>query len=124
MLMSVNYIDKKLLRSEMESYLATGIISPELTVMLNNIVSGVVVRYGANMDREEVRQNCWLLFLRHLNKINPEKNAFSYLTSMVRNCMRAMKRGFHNDLEKLYRAFAESCSLGTISQGDKKYDDE
>jgi len=85
------YCDAKKLSIEITRYKQTGVISPELEKNITAIAAGIGRKLTYNTD--EFVQTCWLKFLQlDLDKIDPERNNFNYLTTVFFNEFRLMRR--------------------------------
>jgi DNA-directed RNA polymerase specialized sigma24 family protein len=101
----MGYVTKEELSNAILDYRKTGIIGPALTTILENIVNGVVSKYGYGEDREDAKQEAWILFLRHLNKVKLEGSPFNYLTTITMNAVRHLHRQNANNTRLMYEYF-------------------
>jgi DNA-directed RNA polymerase specialized sigma24 family protein len=79
------YVKPAELKRAVEESQAAGTITPELYRAIVQIAKGVHKRYGLP-ELEDTIQDAMVCVLTNLDKLNPEKPVFSYLTTIVRNC--------------------------------------
>jgi DNA-directed RNA polymerase specialized sigma24 family protein len=102
------YLKPRELRQFVIESQESGTISPGLYDAIVKLVGGIRGRWGM-AEPDDTLQDVFLAVLRHLDKIDPKKNVFSYLTTLVRN--EVFKR--HRDAEKYMRL------LGRLGEGLK-----
>ena len=108
------YVTKEELRTAILDYQTTGKISPALTTILENIANGVTSRYSYETDREDAKQNAWILFLKHMNKIKLEGSPFNYLSTIAHNACRHLHRCEANNLRLMFEYFEKSNHIPEV----------
>lgn len=100
------YLSKTILRAELIHWQGTGEITPSLTLMLCNLIRGVISRYYKGNDADDLSQDCFIHVLSKLHLIDTDSNAFAYLTQLVRNCVqqRYLKQKRYSILVQKYAA--------------------
>ena len=116
----MSYVTTEELRVAIEDYQKTSIISPALTKILENIVNGVVSKYGYGEDKEDAKQDAWILFLRHMHKVKVEGSPFNYLTTIALNACRHTNRVNSNNTRLLYEYFSKMSHLVPEIDGSRK----
>jgi DNA-directed RNA polymerase specialized sigma24 family protein len=98
----MSYVTKEDLAIEIENYHRTKQISPTLQKQLVLIVEGVTSKYAYEHNiNDDVKQEIWLLLLRHLHKVRVDKSPFNYLTTMCINVCRHAKRKQNFEMKKI-----------------------
>ncbi len=85
--MYMNYINKKDLKNELEKYHHDGIITEELGKMILSMAESYASASGFrgySYIKDMVGQAI-LQVIKSLNKIDPNNNAFGYISSIIRN---------------------------------------
>ena len=108
------YVTKEELRTAILDYQTTGKISPALTTILENIAIGVTSRYSTWDAREDAKQDAWLLFIKHINKIKADKSPFNYLSTIVINAIRHNRRRENNNLKLMIEYFEKSNHIPEV----------
>lgn len=87
----MNYLERADLKREIINFQTTRTMSNELGNQLSLIAEGVYQksRYG---DVEILRQELVILVIRKIDKLDPDKNLFSYLTTCAFNLLNKQLR--------------------------------
>ncbi len=92
-----------------------GHVTDEFVNVVYHIADGLLHKFHFAVDPEDFRQNAALTVLRHVQKIDPDRSPFNYLTTTVRNTAHAMLRKQNSDEKKLNRLGDRRRSeLGTV----------
>lgn len=78
------YLPKEKLRQAVIESQAMGTMSPALYDAVVKLVQGIRMRWGMS-EPDEILQDVCVSVLTHLQRLDPSKNLFSYLTTLVRN---------------------------------------
>jgi hypothetical protein len=82
-----HYIDKKLLNEELKKYRDTNIISEQLALYIQQIVENYSSKgsFKTYSYLDDMKSCAVCRILDQLDKLDPEKNAFAYMTTMIYN---------------------------------------
>lgn len=110
-----NYIDNKKFESLIKTYvLGDKTVEEELFNHFDMIIDGVMSKFGFKIDKEEAKQECYLLILKVLKNFDPENGAaFNYFTTVIVNNMRLIYTKNKRYLERM-KDYVE-CRLGNYS---------
>lgn len=87
------YINNDELTNEVINLQQTGVMSDRLVVMLSLLAANVSATFGAAPQmRDDISQDFLMQILRKYHLLNPKKNLFSYLTTIVRNITHVKQR--------------------------------
>jgi hypothetical protein len=82
-----HYIDKKLLNAELKNYRETNIVSEQLALYIQQIVENYSTKgsFRTYSYLDDMKSCAVCRILDQLDKLDPEKNAFAYMTTMIYN---------------------------------------
>lgn len=82
-----HYIDKKLLNEELKKYRKTDIVSEQLALYIQQIVENYSSKasFRTYSYLDDMKSCAVCRILDQLDKLDPEKNAFAYMTTMIYN---------------------------------------
>lgn len=85
-----NYINNKAFEELIQQYMAGDrSIQDELFEYFDILITHLMNGYSFKIDKEEAKQECFLLILRVLNNFNKENGkAFNYFTTVILNNLR------------------------------------
>lgn len=81
------YVDKKLLNLELKKYRETSIVSEQLALYIQQIVGNYSTKgsFQTYSYLDDMRSCAVCRILDQLDKLDPDKNAFAYMTTMIYN---------------------------------------
>lgn len=91
--MAKNYIDNKKFEQLVKNYLEDKPkYETELVTMLELLITNILNSFHfEGVDKEDARQECFLLILKILKNFNPERgSAFDYFTTVIMNNLKLM----------------------------------
>jgi len=82
-----HYIDKKLLNAELKIYRKTSIVTEQLALYIQQIVENYSSKasFRTYSYLDDMKSCAVCRILDQLDKLDPEKNAFAYMTTMIFN---------------------------------------
>lgn len=82
-----DYIDKKLLNAELKKYRETNIVSEQLALYIQQIVDNYSTKgsFRTYSYLDDMKSCAVCRILDQLDKLDPTKNAFAYMTTMIYN---------------------------------------
>jgi len=88
------YLTKADLAEQLKAYQTTGQFSDSLHSMLTNLFQGVLRRYAKQCleSHDDLTQQCFLWFFENAYRLDPQGEAFAYITMSVLNLVRQHKR--------------------------------
>lgn len=98
-----NYIDNKKFEELIHSYSNGDLtVQDELFENFGLLIDRLMSGYAFKVDKEEAKQECFLLILKILKNFNKEKGAaFNYITTVVLNNLRLIYTKRKKYLEKI-----------------------
>ena len=100
------YTTKIALNEEISAWQSTGKPSDALVKTINKMIEGIIGRYGSDiLDKDGCSQVCWILLLRHYQRLKITGNSFSYITTMILNSVRHAKRGQRTEYANLAKYY-------------------
>jgi DNA-directed RNA polymerase specialized sigma24 family protein len=90
-----NYCDKARLCELVELFQTTGAFTDELVTIINEITSGLYLRYhfgASGLELKDYQQDCLAVLCEKMHKIDIKGNPFSWITTVVFNHYRAIWR--------------------------------
>ena len=117
-----NYIDNKRFEELIKNYvLGDKSVEDDLFHHFDLIIDGVMSKFGFKIDKEEAKQECYLLILRILRNFDPKNGAaFNYFTTVIVNNMRLIYTKNKKYSERM-KDYVE-CKLGTYSPSSANID--
>lgn len=99
----VNYIDNKRFEELIQIYVAGDrTVQDELFAYFDLLIDRLMSGYAFKVDREEAKQECFLLILKILKNFKKEKGAaFNYMTTVILNNLRLIYTKRKRYLEKI-----------------------
>lgn len=99
----VNYIDNKKFEELIHAYsLGDMTVKDELFENFGLLIDRIMSGYAFKVDREEARQECFLLILKILKNFKKEKGAaFNYITTVILNNLRLIYTKRKKYVEKI-----------------------
>jgi DNA-directed RNA polymerase specialized sigma24 family protein len=102
-----NYIDNKKFEELIQEFKSEDRTrEDELFKMFDTLVERLMLSFKFNVDREEAKQECFLLILKVLKNFNRESGqAFNYFTTVILNNLRLLysKNKKYNEKLESYR---------------------
>lgn len=103
-----NYIDNKKFEELIQEFKSGDRTrEDELFEMFDTLVERLMLSFKFNVDREEAKQECFLLILKVLKNFNRESGqAFNYFTTVILNNLRLLytKNKKYNEKLESYRS--------------------
>lgn len=99
----VNYIDNKKFELLIQEYIiAPDSAKDELFTMFDTLIENIIDGFGFRVDKDEAKQECFLLILKTLKNFNKENGAaFNYFTTIILNNLRLLYTKNKRYLEKI-----------------------
>ena len=88
----VNYIDNKKFELLIQQYIIEQEqVKDELFIMFDTLIENIIDGFGFRLDKDEAKQECFLLILKTLKNFKRENGAaFNYFTTIILNNLRLM----------------------------------
>lgn len=78
-------LNKKIVVTEIKVYKKTKVWSSVLFCYFNEIIEAVISNHGADLDRAEAIQECWLFLIKLIPKIKLKGNIGAYTYTSLRH---------------------------------------
>ncbi len=98
------YVDKKDLSRELKYYREKDIITEELGIMIQNIVNNYATKSSFRNYTyiDDMKSSAVLRIVSQLKKVDPDKNPFAYITTII-----------YNDFLSFLRSEEKVCDIRT-----------
>jgi len=116
----VNYIDNKRFEELIQIYVnGDKTVQDELFGQFDLLIDRLMSGYSFRVDREEAKQECFLLILKVLKNFNREKGAaFNYMTTIILNNLRLIYTKRKRHLEKFQNYIEDKMGIYSPSSAD------
>lgn len=116
----VNYIDNKRFEELIQIYVnGDKTVQDELFGQFDLLIDRLMSGYAFKVDREEAKQECFLLILKVLKNFNREKGAaFNYMTTIILNNLRLIYTKRKRHLEKFQNYIEDKMGIYSPSSAD------
>jgi len=114
------YIDNKRFEELIQIYVAGNrTVQDELFGHFDLLIDRLMSGYAFKVDREEAKQECFLLILRILKNFKKERGAaFNYMTTVILNNLRLIYTKRKRYLEKLKKYIEDRMDVYSPSSAD------
>lgn len=101
--MSKHYIDNQRFEECIRTYLnGDTSVEEELFSMFDLLVDNIMGTFGFDVDREDAKQECFVLILKVMQNFNPENgSAFNFFTTVIVNNLKLIYTKNKKYAEKL-----------------------
>lgn len=104
---SKNYINNKKFEDTIKKYLTRGgkkKHEAELMEMFDTLIDNIVLAFNFHTEKEDAKQDCFLLVLKTLKKFKPGKGkAFNYFSTIIINNLKLIYTKNKRSIEKRER---------------------
>ena len=106
--MGANYVEPAQLAEIVRESQRAGRPSDALVALVTRMAAGLLGRHRWRVDCEDATQEAMLALVANLDRLDPEKNLFSYLTSMIQNSASQL---WHRDKrqERMVETLSRHC---------------
>jgi DNA-directed RNA polymerase specialized sigma subunit len=87
-----HYVDNKRFEKLIKAYLKDKKTNEEeLMSMFDKLISNIIDSFGFNVDKDDAKQECFVLILKTLKNFNPQKGkAFNFFTTIILNNLKLL----------------------------------